>query len=70
MNIGYPDTKNKKGSGGPLLKSLTKREQEEKEKEEEMRSGQMAPDRRPTRINYPKMNYNLDLRKKPTIRQT
>jgi len=61
MNIGYPDTKNKKGSGGPLLKRLTKKEKEEIEKEEEeMRSARMAP----------RMNYNLDLRKTPTIRQT
>ena len=60
MNIGYPDTKNKKGSGGPLLKRLTKREKEEKQKEEELRSGIMPP----------RMNYNLDVRTTPTIRQT
>jgi hypothetical protein len=60
MNIGYPDTKNKKGSGGPLLKRLTKKEIEELEKEKEMKSGQMLP----------RMNYNLDVRTTPTIRQT
>tara|TARA_B000000557_G_scaffold233362_1_gene207844 strand:- start:1367 stop:1561 length:195 start_codon:yes stop_codon:yes gene_type:complete len=64
MNIGYPDTKNKKGSVGPLLKRLTKREIEEKQKEEERRSGKMILNGRP------KMNYNLDLRETPTIRQT
>ena len=57
MNIGYPDTKNKKGSGGPLLKRLTKRE---RGPGPGLRMGDGPP----------KMNYNLDLRKTPTIRQT
>tara|TARA_R100001463_G_scaffold55546_1_gene107105 strand:+ start:1028 stop:1198 length:171 start_codon:yes stop_codon:yes gene_type:complete len=56
MNIGYPDTKNKKGSGGPLLKRLTQREKDEAGK----KMGSEPP----------RMNYNLDLRPKPTIRQT
>ena len=56
MHIGYPDTKNKKGSCGPLLKRYTKTKKDEAGK----KMGSEPP----------RMNYNLDLRRKPTIRQT
>lgn len=59
MNIGYPDTKNKKGSTGPLLKTNPPYKEDGNLK---------VKDSIISRI--PKMNYNLDLRKTPTIRQT
>lgn len=85
MNIGYPDTKNKKGSSGPLLKTNPPGE----DVLQGMISG-MAPmlpiksnafkkeglkttikDNTRKKPNMPpKMNYNLDVRKTPTIQQT
>tara|TARA_B100000287_G_C20621052_1_gene775955 strand:+ start:1079 stop:1339 length:261 start_codon:yes stop_codon:yes gene_type:complete len=85
MNIGYPDTKNKKGSGGPLLKTNPPGAEDALQG---MISG-MAPmlpikpnvfkkeglkttikDNTRKKPNMPpKMNYNLDVRKTPTIRQ-
>jgi hypothetical protein len=85
MNIGYPDTKNKKGSGGPLLNTNPPGEAVA----QGMISG-MAPmipikpnlfkkeglkttikDKTRKKPNVPpRMNYNLDVRKTPTIRQT
>ena len=85
-NIGYPDTVNRKGSSGPLLKTNppTKTNPPSKEKTDDMVAPMPAKKPKPkeglkTTIKDntrkkpnmpPKMNYNLDVRKTPTIQQT
>lgn len=84
MNIGYPDTKNKKGSGGPLLKTnppgLKEGIQEalggmipipipfSKFKKEGLKTTIKDNTRKKPNVP-PKMNYDLDVRNTPTIRQ-